>query len=63
VDPESVGQVADALKRIATDPALASSLVSKGLARAAELGWESFAQVHVDVYREVLFGAAGAPTA
>jgi glycosyltransferase involved in cell wall biosynthesis len=63
VDPESVEQVADALKRIATDPALASSLVSKGLARAAELGWESFARVHVDVYREVLFGAAGAPTA
>jgi glycosyltransferase involved in cell wall biosynthesis len=54
VEPEDIGQIAEALRRIAEEPELAASLRTKGLARAAQLTWKPFAERHVEAYREVL---------
>ncbi len=54
VDPERVADIAGALRRIADDPALAASMRARGLARAAELSWKSFAAKNLEAYREAL---------
>jgi glycosyltransferase involved in cell wall biosynthesis len=59
VNPEDAGEVADAIRRVAEDKALAKEMRRKGLARAAELTWESFARKHVEVYRDVIAGTGG----
>jgi glycosyltransferase involved in cell wall biosynthesis len=59
VDPESVEEVAAALRRVASDPELAASMRARGLARAAELTWRSHAERTLAVYREIL-SAGGA---
>lgn len=43
VDPRSVGQIADAIKRIVCDTSLRQQLRMKGLARAAEFPWATTA--------------------
>lgn len=54
VDPERLDEIANAMWSLATDIALASELRRRGLARAQGLSWRSFAEKHVDAYREVL---------
>lgn len=54
IEPEDIDGIAAALRRVSDDPAHAASMRARGLARAAELSWKSFAQKHVDVYRETL---------
>src|SRR3954454_3170856 len=53
VDPTEPESIADGLRRVLSDPALAASLVERGLARAAEFSWErSVAQIRA-IYGEV----------
>jgi glycosyltransferase involved in cell wall biosynthesis len=54
VDPECVDSVADGLRRVADDPALAASMREKGLRRASELTWQAYAEGNLDAYRTVL---------
>ncbi len=54
VDPEDTASIASALRRIASDPALASGLVERGIARARMLDWRNFAAANLDAYRTVL---------
>jgi glycosyltransferase involved in cell wall biosynthesis len=54
VDPEDIDDVARAMKLVAQDPALAASMRQKGRIRAAQLSWKSFAEKHVEAYRELL---------
>ncbi|GAC1393308.1 MAG: glycosyltransferase family 1 protein [Polyangiales bacterium] len=54
VDPESIESIASALVRVATDPALASAMRERGLARAEQLSWRAFAAANVEIYRELL---------
>ena len=57
VDPTEPASIADGLRRVLTDPALAASLVERGHARAAEFSWErSVAQIRA-IYGEVAAGA------
>jgi glycosyltransferase involved in cell wall biosynthesis len=53
VDPADPGELADALRRVLTDQALAASLRAAAPARAAEFGWERTASATVAAYREV----------
>jgi glycosyltransferase involved in cell wall biosynthesis len=47
VDPTSVEQIAEAMKRIVSDTSLRQQLREKGLARAAQFSWDSTtARVH-----------------
>jgi glycosyltransferase involved in cell wall biosynthesis len=50
VDPGSVSELADAMKRMAGDAALRASLVSRGLVRLAEYTWGRTAAQTVEVY-------------
>lgn len=54
VDPRDTDSIAAALTRIATEETLAADLSAKGLARAADLSWESFAKANLEIYRKVL---------
>lgn len=54
VDPRDPAAIAAALRRIATEPALADDLRARGLARAQALSWRAFAQANVAIYRELL---------
>lgn len=54
VDPESVEDIASALSRVATDPALAASLGARGLERASQLSWKRFAEINLETYRAAL---------
>lgn len=54
VDPCDVGQIALAMQRVLSDPALAADLRQRGLARAARFTWRRMAQETLDVYRRVL---------
>ena len=53
VDPHDVQSLADALERVLTDPALASTLRERGLERARRFTWERAARAHLDVYAEL----------
>jgi glycosyltransferase involved in cell wall biosynthesis len=59
VDPENVDSVADGLRRVADDPALAASMREKGLRRARELTWQAYAKGNLDAYRLVLGNVHG----
>ena len=50
VDPYDVEAAADAMTRLASDPALRASLAARGLARVAPLTWERTAQQTRAVY-------------
>lgn len=54
VDPTDVDAIAAALRRVVSDPALAAELRARGLARAAQLSWQAFAEANVAIYRELL---------
>jgi len=53
VDPEDVGEIADALARVLTDAALAEDLRRRGRERAAAFSWDATARATLDVYRHV----------
>ena len=56
VDPTNVDEIADAIRRAATDEALRQTLIARGLVRARQFSWsESVAQTH-RVYMDVLRG-------
>ena len=54
VDPGDVGALAEALERVLFGASLASDLVGRGLARAAQFSWERTAELTHEVYRSVL---------
>jgi glycosyltransferase involved in cell wall biosynthesis len=54
VNPRDLYEVAGPLERVATDSGLAAELRIKGLARAAQLSWKSFAEANLNAYRELL---------
>lgn len=53
VDPVDVEAIANALRRVLTDPALADDLRRRGRERAATLTWAATARATLDVYRQV----------
>jgi glycosyltransferase involved in cell wall biosynthesis len=53
VDPLDVSGIAAAIRRIASEPALASDMVTRGLARARQFTWEHAAQEHARIYAEL----------
>ncbi len=53
VDPEDVEEIADAVARVLTDPALAEDLRRRGRERAALFTWAATARATLDVYRHV----------
>lgn len=56
VDPTDVAAIAQAMRRILEDEALAADLRQRGLARAAEFSWERTARETIAVYERVLAG-------
>jgi glycosyltransferase involved in cell wall biosynthesis len=57
VDPEDVGEIADALARVLTEPGLAEDLRRRGPLRAAAFTWDASARATLDAYR-IATGAA-----
>jgi len=53
-DPREPASFAAALRRIFEETGLAERLRERGLARAAELSWEGFAEDNLALYRELL---------
>lgn len=51
VDPEDVGEIADALARVLTDPDVADDLRRGGRERAAGFTWAATARATLDAYR------------
>lgn len=54
VDPNSVGQIAEAMRSVLSQPTLAAELIEKGPARSGLFTWERTAQETIDVYRQAL---------
>ncbi|GGP25429.1 glycosyltransferase family 4 protein [Silvimonas amylolytica] len=54
VDPERPDAIADAISRVLQDPALASSLSERGLARAQTFTWAETARRTAAVYRQLV---------
>lgn len=56
IDPYDSAEIANAVRRVLTEPALAADLRQRGLARVKDFSWErSVARVR-DIYQEVLSG-------
>jgi glycosyltransferase involved in cell wall biosynthesis len=53
VDPDSIEQIADAMKRIVTCPELARDLAARGQARAANFHWAQSAARSLDFFHEI----------
>ena len=53
VDPTDTNEIAHAMKRVLTDPALHADLRARGLARARQFSWERSARQIRDIYLEV----------
>ncbi len=53
VDPRSVGEIAQALQRLVTDPSLAEELSRKARARAERFSWGETARRTLQVYEKV----------
>ena len=53
VDPYDVDSIADGMRRVLDDPALAADLRRRGLARAREFSWERSVEKTLGVYRDV----------
>ena len=51
VNPNSVEEIADAMRRLHTDPALRATVREKGLARASAFTWDRTATKYLEVYR------------
>jgi glycosyltransferase involved in cell wall biosynthesis len=56
VDPEDVQGWVTAIEQVLTDPAVASELRARGLARAAQFSWDRTAREMVAVYEKVVHG-------
>lgn len=56
VDPRSIEDIANAMKRLVGDESLRQSLRQKGLARAQQFTWRKSAEKHLKVFEEVLSG-------
>jgi alpha-1,3-rhamnosyl/mannosyltransferase len=54
VDPENTGEIADAMRQMATDDALRSDLRARGLSRAKQFTWDRTARLTIDVYRKAI---------
>jgi glycosyltransferase involved in cell wall biosynthesis len=54
VDPESDEAIAEALRRVANDPALAARMRADGLERVKRFRWKKTAEETLAIYREVL---------
>ena len=54
VDPEREDELAEALRKLASDDALRDSLIHRGLARAAAMSWDKALDRTWAVYRELL---------
>jgi len=50
VDPENTGEIADAMRQMATDDAMRSDLRARGLSRAKQFTWDRTARLTIDVY-------------
>lgn len=59
VDPDDVAGLAEALLRVATDPALARDLARRGRERAGRFSWERCARETLEVYEQVVAGRNG----
>jgi glycosyltransferase involved in cell wall biosynthesis len=53
VDPYRVESIAEALRRVVTDEALAASMRARGIERARAFTWENTARRTIEVYRRV----------
>ena len=53
VDPTDPVAIADAMRRVLTDPLLAAEMSAKGLARARTFSWEQAATRIRDIYQDV----------
>ena len=53
VDPTDTNEIADAMKRVLTDPVLHAELRARGLARAKQFSWARSARQIRDIYLEV----------
>lgn len=56
VDPTDEGAIANALRCVLTDEALAADLRRRGRERSAQFSWEATARATLDVYRSVTSG-------
>jgi len=54
VDPRRVGEIAEAMQRLAGDAGLRHPLRRKGLTRAREFGWPQSARRHLEVFHGAL---------
>lgn len=50
-DPSRIDDIADALRRVLTDPALRADLAGRGRARAAHFSWRTTAELTLAAYR------------
>jgi glycosyltransferase involved in cell wall biosynthesis len=61
VNPLSVDEIADSLRRLHQDPDLRASLREQGIARAAHFTWEAAARSTLDLYEKVAARNVAAP--
>jgi glycosyltransferase involved in cell wall biosynthesis len=54
VDPRSVDEISQAMKRLIKNSSLRETLRQEGIARAAQFTWQKSAQDHLNVFRNVL---------
>jgi glycosyltransferase involved in cell wall biosynthesis len=54
VNPENTGEIADAMRQMATDDALRSDLRARGQSRAKQFTWDHTARLTIDVYRKAI---------
>jgi len=53
VDPQDIGQIAEAMHRVLTDEVRRRRMVQEGMARAADYSWDAAARTLLGVYRSV----------
>jgi glycosyltransferase involved in cell wall biosynthesis len=56
IDPYNPGAIADAMRRVLTEPALAAGMRERGLARVAQFSWDRSVRRIREIYGEVLGG-------
>jgi glycosyltransferase involved in cell wall biosynthesis len=54
VHPENTGEIADAMRQMATDDVLRSDLRARGQSRANQFTWDRTARLSIDVYRKAI---------
>ena len=53
VDPSSVAEMSDGMRRLAEDSSLRAEMVKKGFAQCAKFSWERCAKETLKIYREI----------